>query len=1224
LADATVLGFFIRTWPSPEVATGTAIREYDFAMAVPSPAFVPAYRARLLATPYDSAALPAASSTILGGQGTSSCYLPNLCTAAGPPTLTSLSYVRSEPWVDLPGGVELVDWDGDGDLDYLVASGRGIVWFENRGPAEPQVLSLGQSLETAAGPVLADLEVTSVDVVDMDHDGDLDLLWGTSEGVLYRASNLLNTTPPTLAAPTAILIDGTMLPEQGGSVDAEAVDWDNDGDYDLITGTMFGAVALYRNSGSDAVPVYGRSLVSGVTDAPFGGTGTALALHVTVTDWNVDGRKDLVAYSTANVYEVLTVAPFLNTGTDAAPAFATVPVATNVPTGSASAALGRVADVDGNGVQDIIVVTDNRLGVYLNSGTTATPSYLPHSPFPGGVVSLPPTAHIARMPWDMANRAANHDRDLLVGTTDGRLWRMVDRQRNGTLTPHRWEPVCDDTGIPLSLTPPVCPGLLESAVAEPTRVLLGSGAGRLGLYENAAVDSGALLVHLGDVSVDEVPLAFPDMCATGLFLNADPYADLVIASSNGQLYSALGTEAPLAFEALTPLLTTPQAGEGLWQPRTIDWDDDQDTDIILSSAAGHVWFAENSSGSRRQLAIARMSRLTRGDDKLFFSGGASVEGFDFAGDDCAKDLLVATGDGRLAILSGTIDLLPRIVARYPLASTELTADGRAFHDGRPALRWLLDTSLVGRLGRIRLELAHVSDFSSDVTVLLLPESGYATSLPEEFVDYPATALERRTFWRVRWESAEGQLGPWSALGALSRPGRGLNPVDREPFTLMDGRTRVGNAAGTTYENAKVADGAAVELPERDRFMSLTEVRTDLGFELYWGYELELAPFGNTAHASLLLTAQSDDAEKFTVSAWEPSGWVDLTKLSRALTTLTVPLSAAMLADGRVRLLIHDAEPDDAASSIRIDQLALVDHNQAPVASAGIDQSVESGTSVLLDASASTDPDGDPLTVEWVQLSGTPVVLQPSRFDLTPTFEAPPVVGGELLAFRVNVSDQAATAHDEVVIEIENPSAAQLQVASLGASDQTLYVKSGEAIEPLVLTFGATRDVLVRSVRFDVDGEVALVDSATLVASGSDTAAVAVGVVSGSTLLFENLDLSVSAGATVERRLHLQLATATVYRQRAGLAAAGILMVPAVVQWRKRRQRHRGLWVLVVAGLLAFACAQGTRSYSSAPTLAIRLTDPSDVWVEEPGQLAVPSVVGLPVGGPRFVVELSRE
>jgi len=67
--------------------------------------------------------------------------------------------------------------------------------------------------------------------------------------------------------------------------------------------------------------------------------------------------------------------------------------------------------------------------------------------------------------------------------------------------------------------------------------------------------------------------------------------------------------------------------------------------------------------------------------------------------------------------------------------------------------------------------------------------------------------------------------------------------------------------------------------------------------------------------------------------------------------------------------------------------------------------VPEGSMVNLNASASTDPDNDPLLFTWAQISGPSVVLQGADTP-TPQFVAPLVGdGGADLIFRLTVDDQ---------------------------------------------------------------------------------------------------------------------------------------------------------------------------------------------------------------------------
>lgn len=78
-------------------------------------------------------------------------------------------------------------------------------------------------------------------------------------------------------------------------------------------------------------------------------------------------------------------------------------------------------------------------------------------------------------------------------------------------------------------------------------------------------------------------------------------------------------------------------------------------------------------------------------------------------------------------------------------------------------------------------------------------------------------------------------------------------------------------------------------------------------------------------------------------------------------------------------------------------------NSAPQASAGPDQAVAGNADVELDASGSSDPDSDPLSYQWTQISGWVVTLDDSTTS-KPTFTAPDVSTCETFVFSLLVND----------------------------------------------------------------------------------------------------------------------------------------------------------------------------------------------------------------------------
>ena len=110
-------------------------------------------------------------------------------------------------------------------------------------------------------------------------------------------------------------------------------------------------------------------------------------------------------------------------------------------------------------------------------------------------------------------------------------------------------------------------------------------------------------------------------------------------------------------------------------------------------------------------------------------------------------------------------------------------------------------------------------------------------------------------------------------------------------------------------------------------------------------------------------------------------------------------------------------------------------NQPPVADAGPDQTVQEGSPVVLNGTASYDPDVESLTYQWTQILG-PAVTVLGGNTILPTFVAPTVgAGGATIVFDLTVTDpQTLTGPDSVSVFVTNVN--QPPLANAGP-DQTV-------------------------------------------------------------------------------------------------------------------------------------------------------------------------------------------
>lgn len=135
-----------------------------------------------------------------------------------------------------------------------------------------------------------------------------------------------------------------------------------------------------------------------------------------------------------------------------------------------------------------------------------------------------------------------------------------------------------------------------------------------------------------------------------------------------------------------------------------------------------------------------------------------------------------------------------------------------------------------------------------------------------------------------------------------------------------------------------------------------------------------------------------------------------TQVSGPSVTLSDPTAAspsftAPLKTSAAQNLVFELVVSDTVASSTPDQVTItIDANQAPLPEAGPDQRVQGASSVILDATGSSDPDGDPLSYAWTQISGPSVTLDDPTVA-QPSFTTPPSTGSvQTLVFSVAVGD----------------------------------------------------------------------------------------------------------------------------------------------------------------------------------------------------------------------------
>ncbi len=201
-----------------------------------------------------------------GYSATSMVFFRNEGTAANPvfgkPEKNPFGFASNSEYYIFPAFADLDD-DGDQDIisvGYTYGTGVGIFYHENTGTANAP--AFGPEQTNPFGVQLLPYSIQPA-MADIDGDGDLDLLIG---GMRYdygayeylgELSYFENTGTPAaanFAGLVSTLVDTSpvtyfVFPEFG--------DLDGDGDMDILTGSYYGSLHYFENTGSTMMPAFG-------------------------------------------------------------------------------------------------------------------------------------------------------------------------------------------------------------------------------------------------------------------------------------------------------------------------------------------------------------------------------------------------------------------------------------------------------------------------------------------------------------------------------------------------------------------------------------------------------------------------------------------------------------------------------------------------------------------------------------------------------------------------------------------------------------------------------------------------------------------------------------------------------------------------------------------------------------------------------------------------------
>ena len=376
------------------------------------------------------------------------------------PVFTMGRIVAFFEYMDLRSGVKVADFDGDGLLDFVA----GRYWERTQWGEQPRMFGkLYKNIGTRSSPKfeardayggspyteqfqIADaVRQNGLRSVDWNNDGKPDLIAGDTDGFIWFFSNTTNEKFPVFAGGEKIYANGKPIRVYGewnegraaGYARPEICDWDNDGRKDLLVADGRGWLFLYRNTGTDAQPVFAEGIRMQANGKPIDGTARGSVL---VCDWNNDGKKDIIfgmiggkeisayydwPHRNTDPSQDIGFLFYKNIGTDAIPVLDFPEwIRAGADTGKiisySRPNLGSFVDWDGDGKKDLIACEFERNArAYINTGSANPHEQPKFTSAAEGITIVQPATTQMMSGADAVDFNRDGDIDILTGQGHG-------------------------------------------------------------------------------------------------------------------------------------------------------------------------------------------------------------------------------------------------------------------------------------------------------------------------------------------------------------------------------------------------------------------------------------------------------------------------------------------------------------------------------------------------------------------------------------------------------------------------------------------------------------------------------------------------------------------------------------------------------------------------------------------------------------------------------------